>query len=291
MDILFLGGTGFFGIHTVKQLLKEGHQITLATRGITKGPFGDEVRRIVLERTDKESLATALAGKKYDLVCDNLVFCSNDIRYLLDVVETKRYVYVSTIAVYDEDLQFDMPESHFDPLTHPLKWCDRNELPYGESKRQAECAVFQKYAHIPSAALRLPYVIGEDDYTKRLFFYIDHIVNEKPMYIDNINEKISFIDSREAGAFLAWAVAKDSLTGPINGANAGSLSLQEIINYVEEKTNKKAILDKNAEPAPYNERLAFSTSVKRAKELGFEFTDLSEWFYQLLDRYIEISKE
>ena len=289
MKILVLGGTAFFGIYAVDRLLAGGHEITIATRGQAKDPFGSRVNRIKLERTEQQSMADALSGKNFDIVCDNLVFCSNDVRYLLDVVSPKRYVYTSTIATYDENLQMNMPESHFDPAKHEFRWCSRNELPYGESKRQAECAVFQVYKDIPAAALRLPYVIGEDDYTERLYFYIDHVVNKRPMYIDNIDEKLSFIYSDEAGAFLAWAV-EQNFTGPLNGANSGSISLREIIAYAEEKTGIQAILHPDGDPGMYNERLAFSTSTKKAEELGFHFTDLFDRFYHLLDKYIEIAK-
>lgn len=289
MKILFLGGTAFFGIYTVRCLLADGHEITIATRGQAKDSFGDQVRRITLERTDKKSMADALRDKYFDIVCDNLVFCSDDVIFLLDVITPARYVYTSTIAVYDENLQMNMPETHFNPLSHELLWCSRQELPYGERKRQAECAVFQVYRDIPSAALRLPYVIGEDDYTERLYFYVEHVVKKRPMYIDNMDEKLSFIYSDEAGAFLAWAV-RQSFTGPINGASSGSISLREIIAYVEEKTGVQAILRPDGDPGMYNERLAFSISTKRAEEMGFGFSDLFDRFYLLLDRYIEIAK-
>lgn len=32
MNILVIGGTRFFGIHTVKRLLESGHTVTAATR-------------------------------------------------------------------------------------------------------------------------------------------------------------------------------------------------------------------------------------------------------------------
>ena len=289
MKILVLGGTKFFGVYAVRRLLANGHQITIATRGQTKDSFGNKVERIVLDRTEQQSMSDALRDKTFDIVCDNLVFCSNDVRYLLDVVSPTRYVYTSTIATYDENLQMDMPEEHFNPLVHPFHWCSRNEFPYGESKRQAECAVFQVYKDIPSAALRLPYVIGEDDYTKRLYFYVDHVVNKKPMYIDNIDEKLSFIYADEAGEFLAWAVENDFI-GPLNGANHGSISIREMITYVEEKTGTQVILQPDGDPGAYNERWAFSTSTKKAEILGFRFSNLFDRLYPLLDKYIEIAK-
>lgn len=49
MKILVLGGTRFFGIHMVKELIKMGHDITIATRGRASDTFGDAVSAISTE--------------------------------------------------------------------------------------------------------------------------------------------------------------------------------------------------------------------------------------------------
>ena len=36
MKILVIGGTRFFGIHMVRELLAQGHAVTIATRGNVK---------------------------------------------------------------------------------------------------------------------------------------------------------------------------------------------------------------------------------------------------------------
>lgn len=36
-------------------------------------------------------------------------------------------------------------------------------------------------------------MIGEDDYTKRLLFYVEHVVNGKPMFIDNIDAEMGYV--------------------------------------------------------------------------------------------------
>lgn len=287
-NILVLGGTGFFGIHMVKNLLKAGHNVTIATRGLRKNPFEEQTNHVVIERTNATSLSTAFRGKNFDIVVDNLVFCSNDIKYLLDVVKTERYVFTTTVAVYDENYCMNMPESHFNPLSAPFVWCSRGILPYGESKRQAERAVSQIYADIPSAIARIPFVIGEDDFTKRLYFYVDHVVNEKPMNINNMDENLGFIYSDDAGAFLAW-IALHDFTGPVNGENSGGISVKEIIEYVERKTGKRALLDKNGDMGAYNGRRTFSMSVEKANNFGFHFSKLSDRFFTLLDKYISIA--
>lgn len=46
MKILVIGGTRFFGIHMVNELLKLGHDVTIATRGIASDGYGDKVREL-----------------------------------------------------------------------------------------------------------------------------------------------------------------------------------------------------------------------------------------------------
>ena len=285
MNILVIGGTRFFGIHLVKSLLRRGHNVTIATRGRAKDEFGNNVERIIIERTDASSLAAALGTRSFDVVCDNLAYCSNDVKFLLDCLNCKRYVMTSSASVYVSEHP-NKVEKDFDPLAYPLKWCSRQEFPYNEVKRQAECALFQEYAQIPSAAVRFPYVIGEDDYTKRLYFYIEQIMKSKPININNLNEEIGFVRSSDAGDFLAWIVEQE-FTGPVNGSNEGSITLHEVINYTEQKTGMKAILSDAGETGPYNGAKAFTLNTNRAEVLGYRFRALRSWIFDLLDKYIE----
>ena len=52
MKILVLGGTRYFGISMVRELIRQGHDVTIATRQMTKDNFGEAVQRIQVERTD-----------------------------------------------------------------------------------------------------------------------------------------------------------------------------------------------------------------------------------------------
>ena len=107
-----------------------------------------------------------------------------------------------------------------------------------------------------------------------------------PMYIDNIDFQMGYIRSDEAGKFLAFLADKD-ITGAINGSSAGTISLREIISYVENKTGSKAVLAENGEAAPYNGEPEYSINTERAQELGFRFTNVRDWIYELLDYYME----
>ncbi|HEY4554390.1 MAG TPA: NAD-dependent epimerase/dehydratase family protein, partial [Bacillaceae bacterium] len=52
---LILGGTRFFGKELVRCLLDKGVDVTIATRGKSGNPFGEEVRQLIADRYDTES--------------------------------------------------------------------------------------------------------------------------------------------------------------------------------------------------------------------------------------------
>lgn len=283
--ILVLGGTRFFGRHMVSALLAQGHSVTIATRGQTPDPFGNTVERIVLERTDADCIRQALLGKSFDVVCDSLAYTSNDVRALLDSYHPSRYVMTSSTAVY-QTLALHTAETDFDPLQIPLKWCARGDDSYAACKQQAEAALRQIYPSIPAVAVRFPFVIGEDDYTRRLYFYVENAIKGIPMHIDNLDAQMAFVHAPEAGRFLAWAAVQD-YTGPLNGASAGTISIREILQYVERQTGMQALLNPKGLPAPYNGTGPYSIDTASASRLGFSFSNLDDWIYTLLDAFIQ----
>ena len=286
MKILVLGGTRFAGVHLVNELLSKGHEITIATRGKTPDNFGKSVTRKIIERQNPDSLSAAFNGEFYDAVVDNLAYCSNDVRYLLDAVQTKKYVMTSTVSVYSGDLHMDMQETEVDTKNTPLVWCGQDDYPYDEIKRQAESALFQAYPNIPSVAVRFPWIFGKDDYTKRLFFYVEHIVNEQAINIDNCDSQLPFICSQEAGQFLAWCT-ESPISGYVNASSNGTISLADIIAYTEKRSGKKAIISECGKPGTLNGAPSFSIDTSIAQNAGFNFLNVSEWVYPLIDYWVD----
>lgn len=289
MKILVLGGTRFFGKHMVEELVRMGNQVTIATRGLTTDNFGDAVNRIIVDRYDVESLKKQIGGIHYDTICDSLAYASNDVKCIMEVASFDRYVVVSSTAVYD--LKPGTSEIDYIPSEYTLNWCNRSDVEYGEAKRQVECAFRQVYPQHHVVAVRFPYVIGDDDYTKRLLFYVDHIKNQIPMYVDNYNNQMSFITAKEAGAFLVY-IAMGDYVGAVNGANQGTISVADIVKYVEDKTGKKAIIvddaNNDVDIAPYNGTPSYSINTDLAEKLGYTFANISDYIYDLIDLYIEM---
>ena len=171
MNILVLGGTRFFGVHLVRELIKQGHKVTIATRGNKVDEFGDRVNRIKVDHANFIEMKNAFLNKKYDVVYDDIAYASLDVKYALETIKCDKYIMVSTSAVYD--LKWDTKETDFDSCNQELIWCNRDEYSYATTKKQAECALFQCYKDQQFVAVRFSFVLGKDGYTYRLRFSVE----------------------------------------------------------------------------------------------------------------------
>ncbi len=147
----------------------------------------------------------------------------------------------------------------------------------------AERAVFEFMDPANISFVRYPIVMGENDYTGRLDFYIEHIRDQKPMNIDDIDMKMAFIYEKDAGDFIAY-LAEHFVPGPINGCSKEAIKISDIIEYIEKRLGKKAVINKQGDDAPYNgieDTLSFNT--EKAESIGYRFYNLKEWLYPLID--------
>lgn len=285
MDILVLGGTRFFGKVLISQLLDKGHTVTIATRGKTSDPFGERVNRIVVDRFSETSLREAFSGTQWDVIYDQICYTPDEAKLACDVFAGKvgRYIFTSSMAVYDEFKEEPFTESDFDPYTYSLKAGGQADFSYGEGKRLAEAYFYQK-ATFPVVAVRFPIVMGEGDYTERLTFHIEHIKEKKPFYVPNEKSKMCYISSEEAGAYLAW-LADSELTGPVNACSDGIISIKDLIALIEKIVGEQAVLssdNQDAERSPYGAAGTKTMSTKKAQEAGYSFTNLHDWLPKLI---------
>ena len=288
MKILVVGGTRYFGIPMVNALLSKGHDVTIGTRGNAKVDFEGEVRYMTFDRTDSTSVKRAFGGSKFDVIIDKIAYSSNDVKALLENVSCERYIQMSTCSVYPKD-HANISEEEFVTSEYPLEWMGRIE-DYAKTKRNAERAALEYMDYSACIFVRYPVVLGKNDYTGRLRFYTEHINNEKPMFVDDYDEAMSFIHEIEAGEFIAYLV-DHPYSGAVNGCSNGIIKISEIISYIEKKLGKKAILEEDGEAAPFNglkDTLSFNT--ERAKETGYVFSDLDSWIYKLIDFEINTEK-
>ncbi len=282
---LVIGGTRFFGVHLVKALLGQGVNVTVATRGKAEDTFGSDVERISFDRSDLTSFKEAFNDTKWDAVYDQICYSSQDALNAIEVFgrKTDRYILTSTLSVYDASSQL-LNEEDFNPYEYPIVIKAAQDVTYQEGKRQAEAVFFQK-APFKTAAVRIPIVVGINDYTKRLVFHTEKVANGEEIYFPNINAAMGFIDEKEAGNFIAWAGIKE-IEGPVNACADGIIHLSELIGIIEKSTGKKAVLAnewKEDNASPYGIDSFWAMSNERAKRLGYNFSHLQEWLPDLID--------
>lgn len=277
---LVLGGTRFFGKRLVEKLVENKWDVTVASRGLANDPFGDTINRLTINRYDTKSLQAALQTREWDVVYDQICYAPSDAIDTCELFSGRigRYVLTSTGSVY-KDVPMPYQEDHFSPYSYPLLLGRQDSFEYGEGKRLAEAVFFQK-ASFPVAAMRIPVVVGPDDYTQRLAGVVKSVMHGTAMRPPNLKRTMGFISSSEAAEFLYW-LAESPVTGPYNAAATGSLTMQDLIALVERVVDRKAMLSDEAEiECPLQGSSYLDNSKSRAA--GFVFSNLEDWLPTLV---------
>ena len=292
--ILVLGGTRFFGRKLVERLIEAGHEVTIATRGQSGNPFGEQVKHLQFDRNDKAAFEAAIAPHAFDIVYDNICYAPNQAKELCDIFNGKieKLVFTSTLSTYEADGQVPKTEADFTPANHLLRMGEATDFTYGEGKRQCE-AVFEKYATFPVVAVRFPIVMGVDDYTERLHFHVKRIIKGEPMGFVNMDAEMSFIHADEAAAFLQWA-GEEAAAGPYNATAHGQISLQQLIELIEQVTKQRAkiaLLGTEEIRSPYAIPASWYMTNEKATAAGFTFSTLSDWLQPLVEDIAALYKD
>lgn len=283
LNVLVVGGTRFMGIQLVKELIALGNNVTIATRGNVRDGFGLRVNRLKMDVSNAESVKNALDGKQFDVVFDNLAYCSIYANNILSNVKCRKYIQLSSVEAYDK-LSANMSEELFDPYALSVELCGMS-AGYIKGKRQAEAIAYQNYPQFDIVTVRIPYVTKTD----RLYYYCKSIVKQIPMDIRDTSHGFTFIRDTEVGKFLPW-IAAQSFTGPINLASEGMVTIQMILDYIEGRVGKKAVIDtENGTKSPFHEfnENTFSQNMDKAKNMGYHTSEINDWFWRLMDEYIE----
>ena len=290
MNILILGGTRFFGKKLVDLCIQNGHNVTILTRGQSGNPFGTHVKQLVVNRNDRDALEQALANTTWDIVYDNICYSPNEALKICEILEgkTKKLVFTSTLSTYEIDGTVKTEED-FNPFKYEVRMGNREDFSYGEGKRLAEAVLF-KEATFPVVAVRFPIVMGENDYTRRLHFHVERILQEQPISLPNFEAKMSYITDDEAAAFLYFA-GITPIEGPYNATAAGAISLKDLLGLIEDATGKHAKISlvggNEKSQSPYGVPADWYMSTAKAEAAGFTFSQLHDWLPTLVKTLVK----
>ncbi len=283
--VLVIGGTRFFGKNLVELLLHRGHEVTLLTRGQTNDPFGDQIQRLVADRTDEAALGKAIGHAHYDVVYDNICYTPQEALAACRVFsgKTERYIATSSLSVYSfgRDL---LKEQDVDTKHMLINHDPEAKFDYAEGKRQVE-AVFLQQTDFAAAAVRFPIVLGPNDYTKRLHFHVGRVLRGETIVIPNPDAKMNFIHEEEAARFLYWLGLDSELTGPVNARSDEEITLVALMNEIERQTGCRAVVKSKgdeSDQSPFGVPDSWVMDTSLALHDGFRFYRLSEWLPELI---------
>jgi nucleoside-diphosphate-sugar epimerase len=182
---LVIGGNRYFGKRLVDRLIANGDDVTVLNRGKFPNPFSSNVKHLIADRTNELQLKNAVAGQTWDLIYDQCCYSATEAKFASEAFEgkTSRYIFTSTQSTY-LDQKGVLTETDFDPFTAPYHLGFMSDFTYGDAKRYAESYFFQ-HAKFPVVAMRIPIVLGPDDYTGRLEFHIDRVKSDRPIVHEN----------------------------------------------------------------------------------------------------------
>jgi 2'-hydroxyisoflavone reductase len=179
LNILILGGTGFFGPHQVEYALARGHHVTLFNRGHKDAAtiFGNRVEVLIGDRDVKTSpgLAALEGTRRWDAVIDNSGYAPRHVRDSAQLLKGRvgRYMFVSTVAVYAGGETVCVESSPLRSLSNP----ENEQLTgqsYGEMKAEGDRIVRELYGAAASI-VRPTYAVGPGDETDRFTYWVARV--------------------------------------------------------------------------------------------------------------------
>lgn len=152
MKVLVVGGTQFNGLALVHELVRAGHDVTVCNRGRSAATLPGEVRRLVADRSDPDSMRAALAGTEWDCIQDVTAYHPPDVELMVELFRDRvgHYVFASSTVTYATADILPITEDHPDDRTEA-----QNE--YGLHKLLCEDILFAAHAEHGFPATSVPF--------------------------------------------------------------------------------------------------------------------------------------
>ncbi len=305
MDILIIGGTRYMGRIAVQKLLERGDRVTVFSRGNTRPEWWGQVDHILGDRQDRPDFNAKLRTKSFDAVIDTQAFRKEDVESAEETFRGRigRYLMVSTGSVYlDGKLDFatHCPFKESDVSWSALDYTyPQGEDPYGVGKRHCE-KWLQENSKIPYTVVRIPAVMGWDDPTGRMWWWVQRALDGRGVIIP-LEDRAPFRTLYSADAAANFLRAVDA---PAAANQTYHTAMQEVMtierwaqliweaaghtctithvprDVIRKQQNLKPYAPPLSRPVPYIHDLS-----KAEREFGFKTTPVEEWIQTTVDWY------
>lgn len=191
MNILIIGGTGFISSYLLRKLTQRGHKIILFNRGRSHSIFSipENVRIVTGDRNRKDDLKRLVQKDSFDVVYDMVAYTPQQSQLAVDIFKGKigRFIHCSTVSVYMVSWRVQCPITEDQDKEKLMDYFPRNPfgMDYGVNKRKCEQVLWEAHdlKDFSVSMLRPTYVSGPGDPTLRDWFWIERILDGKPLLV------------------------------------------------------------------------------------------------------------
>ena len=309
LRILVLGGTYFVGPSIVNAALRNRHSVTLFNRGITNPNLFSTLQLIKGDREAGMAAYDPLKKEQWDVVIDVWPEKSRLVDEATKALKnhTKHYIFVSSIAVYDNFEQIGLNEE-YDLVSLEL---EKNEWGYPEEKLVAESLVRERFADNHTILRGGPIKGWRDPALDLLYWFIKLGRDDAIIAPGSGIDHLQFIDVKDIGRFAIMA-SENRLSGSYNctGPKKEPLFWKEFLELSKEHLNSQTQLIWASEDflttnevtpftelplwTPLSEDAFMQISNNKLLQTGFEFTPLHQtiddcvkWFKRTMDSDIK----
>lgn len=304
MKVLIFGGTRFMGRYVLRALLDVGVEVTIANRGTREENKG--AHNVICDRSQPGALEQ-FKDSKFDAVIDFSAYASDWVEEAGKFFAGKisRYIFISTGAVYTSSQVFPITEDFPKGPPHPFG-------PYAQEKIRSESLLreFSEQGAFDTTALRLPFVLGPDNYEDRESFVFSRLLSNEPIFLANGGKSIhSFIYAGDVASAIVRVLSLNRTNGseefnlaiPQATTSRGFVNLASevcgiepnVISYLPEDFQIDTInFDLKNVAFPFPENNAYLSSEKILTKLGFApvydlksmLSEYFEWWKKATDK-------
>ena len=324
MKVLVIGGTRYMGKLLVQNLLNEGHDVSIISRGNQQPNWWNQIKHIKADRSNKKELESGLKGMEFDWVYDSQAYRKEHVEDFGNLMNGRvgKYLFVSTGSIYSKwdygtpeeallDFELNIPfkenQVNWDDLPYDY---DPKELEYGARKRHCEKWIIENF-EMPYVIMRIPAIMGEDDPTGRIWWWIQRIADNRGIVVPNKVENPfrtlysgdaaqAFLDSKKSDKTInqVYHIASHEIFTPrswvriLSGILNTAPKIFLVPSIFAEKhlggINENGLADKYSPPLlrkyPYIHDLS-----KADKDFNFKTTNVEDWLTKTADYYLNLS--
>jgi nucleoside-diphosphate-sugar epimerase len=242
MKALVLGGSQFVGLHTVRELIARGDEVTVLNRGQTATDLPESVERLVADRRDGESMRAALQGREWDAVFDVsgfiMVAMGSNMQDMVDLLDGNvgAYVFTSSIMAYAQSGVFPWDE------TFPT--VDEGPNTYGGFKKMVEELLLAQHARtgFPASIVRPASIYGPDNniYDMEMAYFL-RLMRGLPIIVPHeglVTGSYGHVD--DLCRTMVDMVANENAPGEIFNITAEAVTVNEYVRVLSEIVGKPA---------------------------------------------------